>query len=138
MSRFRTVPGALSGAGAFRATFRIPAGVQAGAHHIVIEGIDAAGNPRTVSIPVTIAANSGGATPVPTTEDPAPIAATAGVSPSRRPAALAMTGSNTAELVASALALLLVGALLAGPGRRRTVRRSSEANTSECSVRQAA
>ena len=104
-------------AGAFTATFQIPAGVPAGAHHVVLEGVDAAGNPRTVSMPVTIGASSA---PDPARTGNAPSGATAGASPSRAPAALAMTGSTVAGVVVSGLALLLSGAWLAGVGRRRS------------------
>ena len=100
--------------GAFTATFQIPAGVPAGAHHVVIEGVDAAGNPRTVSMPVTIAANGEPGSAPPSTTGAPPSA-----TPTRAPAALALTGSAVAGRVVSAVALLLAGAWLTGAGRRR-------------------
>ncbi|MHB1139955.1 MAG: hypothetical protein ACYC2O_13450, partial [Microthrixaceae bacterium] len=98
--------------GSFTTTFVVPAGVPAGAHHIVLEGVDAAGNARTVSTPVTI---TGSAMPV----GDAPGAATPGTSRAAAPAALAMTGTTVAGVVGSGLAMLLCGMCVLGVRRRR-------------------
>ncbi|WP_409330141.1 fibronectin type III domain-containing protein [Trujillonella humicola] len=83
--------------GAFTVTVEIPAGLAAGSHTLVAAGVDAAGNPRYLTMPITVtaagaAAGSGG---------------------------LAYTGADVAVPALGGLAALALGGGLVLAGRRK-------------------
>ncbi|WP_409330140.1 fibronectin type III domain-containing protein [Trujillonella humicola] len=83
--------------GAFSVTVEIPAGLAAGSHTLVAAGVDAAGNPRYLTMPITVtaagaAAGSGG---------------------------LAYTGADVAVPALGGLAALALGGGLVLAGRRK-------------------
>jgi hypothetical protein len=81
--------------GAFSLTVTLPAGLAAGSHTLVAAGVDEAGNPRYLTMAITVAAATGG------------------------PGGLAYTGASVALPVIGGLGALVLGGGLVLAGRRR-------------------
>ena len=83
------------GAGNIYVTVTIPAGLAAGSHTLVAAGVDAQGNPRYLTLPITVAGGTTGS------------------------GGLAYTGASVAVPAIGGLAALVVGGGLVVAGRRR-------------------
>ena len=83
------------GAGNIDVTVTIPAGLAAGSHTLVAAGVDAQGNPRYLTLPITVAGGTTGS------------------------GGLAYTGASVAVPAIGGLAALVVGGGLVVAGRRR-------------------
>jgi hypothetical protein len=82
--------------GTVSGSFTIPAGLAAGDHTLTMQGVDATGSPRTLSLPVQVTAD--GAVPD----------------------ALSFTGTTVAPLVVGGVGLVVVGAMMVRFNRRRS------------------
>ncbi|WP_457025656.1 hypothetical protein [Geodermatophilus sp. SYSU D01119] len=91
------------GNGAFSTTVTLPSGLASGAHTLVASGVDPAGNPRALALPVTVAATG---------------AAAGGGSAGS--GGLAYTGADVAVPAVGGVAALLLGGGLVVAARRRS------------------
>ena len=96
--------------GHWELTVVLPAGLANGSHTLVASGVDAAGDPRYLTLPITV--TGGAAAPA------APVAA-AGGSSGGSSGGLAYTGADVAVPAIGGLAALAIGGGLVLAGRRR-------------------
>jgi hypothetical protein len=96
-------------------SFTVPPDVAVGAHTVVLTGNSAAGAPRTVSLPLTVAVASLNTTDGGATGSSAPFPGSSG--------SLPITGSGglTRDLASAGLLLLAFGMLFLGQHYRRNV-----------------
>jgi hypothetical protein len=116
------------GSGDFSRGVTIPPTLAAGAHTLVAYGVDPSGATHTMTLGITVAAATGGTTPVEDTpvegapaEDPGAAPRAADPEPAGEPEALAFTGSSVDPVLVSVLggSLLVAGGALTVVARRR-------------------
>jgi hypothetical protein len=96
------------GTGKVAGAFTVPAGFDPGAHTVQLDGTGSEGSAKTVSIPLTVVASSGGGT-TPTGTPSGTNAVTTGVSTG---GTLPFTGADSRDLASAALLVLALGVFL--------------------------
>jgi LPXTG-motif cell wall-anchored protein len=96
--------------GEVNASFTVPVGFAIGSHTVSLTGLNIAGNVRTVSAPITVAAIASAVQPA---------AQPAQAQPAATTSSLPATGSDTGSLAVIAVLLLGTGVALVATGHRR-------------------